>query len=224
MIEELKSVFALPLSRISRPIVVNSFGRSGSTVLTDAIVDSALRVPGLGRQRVRANAWDLRTSRLMKHRCYKTHDYPPNTIEGDPLIVYVFGDPVDAAVSVMDKAASAGPEWFAEHCDHLRVKPFNASDLATRDALRVAEHLEAWLSVDHADIAFIRYESMWDHEAELTSFLGFTIKLPRRRPRLSNTDEATAGALRKTYGTAIELVASLPDWMQKDRSIGGTAR
>lgn len=212
-----KNVSALFLSRARTPIVVNSFGRSGSTVLTDAITASASRASEWGaRHVVRGEAWRLESSRLVSGRCYKSHDYPTSSVPANTKILYVFGDPLEATRSLIAKATREGAGWMRAHCDHLGVPAATVAEVLSDDVLRVESHLSAWLAYDHSPAAFIRYEEMWSMSEMLSDFLGFRITLPERRDRspksLSERDEAR---LASTYSSAASLVDSLPSWQAR---------
>ena len=211
-------VMALALGAPHRPILVNSFGRSGSTVLYEAIVSASQAQSHLGpraRQAVvRATAWRIDQHPLRNGRVYKTHDYPPTSTRGSkPQVVYVFGDPIDATLSVISRTERDGPTWLREHCDHLRVPECRAADLLVRDCLQIGRHLERWLAADHLERVFVRYERMWDYQDKISDFLGIDVKLPPQRLRGTTTADMSARAsLRRTYGDLARKIRLLPDY------------
>ncbi|WP_159450135.1 hypothetical protein [Demequina sp. NBRC 110056] len=200
-------------SQIDIPIIVNSFGRSGSTVLYKAVRDSALKPlfrdkhedHGLGGQ-----AWILDETRTERGRAYKSHDRAAKRLPGDAKMFYVFGEPVAATLSVM-KRGYKRQDWFDLHCDHMRVPHCAPDDLIEDDALRIEEHLQGWLDSPATPVAFVRYEAMWDYVEEMSEFIGFPLELPPQRERSSRAEDAPA-ALVDTYASTARLVDSLPDW------------
>ena len=209
---QVREVLARALSRSRDPIVVNSFGRSGSTVLTDGIVSSASRAGEFASwHAIRGEAWKLDTDRIRRYRVYKSHDYPSEGLRSDARVLYVFGDPIDATYSLLDRAEKRGQSWIDRHADHLRVPRFAADELFHRDALGVAKHLTAWLTQTHSTVGFVRYESLWTHQDSISGFVGFPVQLPPRRERASKTHLGSA-EMRAAYADAIEIVQSLPDW------------
>ncbi|GIG53769.1 hypothetical protein [Demequina activiva] len=211
--QALRTVAVKATSRIGRPVIVNSYGRSGSTVLFMAIRNSAskpvLRVAPPSRD-YGAQAWRLEGLRVGSGRVYKSHDRPPTRMPRGARMLYVFGDPVASTLSVI-KRGSDSAEWMALHCEHLGVPRCAPEDLIGRDALRIEEHLRSWLDGELGPIAFVRYEALWEHADRISDFAGLPVTLPQRRERSTSVDQAPP-ALLETYAPMRELVASLPDW------------
>lgn len=219
MREKTKNLIATVASRAQAPVVVNSFGRSGSTVLFEGVAASAARGGRVARKIVRGEAWRLDRDPVGRHRCYKSHDYPTPSLRRDARVLYVFGDPVDATHSVAQRVDSLGHEWLEEHCRHLRVEPFSPETLFERDALRIKDHLQSWLEQDHVAAAFVRYEAMWDHLQEVSDFVGFEVILPPKRQRTSGAVKLGPDPLREVYADAIRVVEGLPDWSIHNSSL-----
>lgn len=144
--------------------VVNSYGRSGSTVLAESLGD-VLWITDL---------------RQMPEGIYKTHDYPSDV---DAKIVYTFANPLDVIASVIKM--SRKKHWLNLHCQHMRVPYFDISDIYREDKLHLEDHLNAWLGVE--GVCFARYEAMWDYQQELSDYLGVQVSLPAYRPRESTS-------------------------------------
>lgn len=209
------------VSRIRAPVVVNSFGRSGSTLVFETIVKSAARGLTDGvRSRVASaiwgEAWDLETTPLDRGRCFKSHDYPPTRRRtgNTPRVVYMFGDPVNAAASAIRVTHAKGSGWLEEHCRHLRVEPVTVDDLVYRDGLRLEAHFDAWLNQRSWRVAMVRYETLPEQLGALERFLGFPLSLPEWRPRQASTqlDGHTASRLSDTYGEFGRKLGALPDF------------
>ena len=212
IVSSAKDVLAIAASRSSRPIIVNSFGRSGSTVLFNAVSRAASRFGEFGaRHVVRGYAWDLSRQQLGTRRCYKSHDYPSPTLRSDARVLYVFANPIAATYSLINRVQRSGPEWLDEHCKHLRAEKTNVGSLGDRDALDVAGHLRAWLTQETVQTAFVQYESLWELEKEISDFLGFEVLLPPQRAR-SSTGDAISPKMEAAYQEAIQIVDSLPKW------------
>lgn len=200
------------LSHISTPVVINSFGRSGSTLLYETVSRNAVRAGGsLAERLIRGVAWDLQDAVLQAGRCYKSHDYPPPTAR-DMRVLYVFGDPIDAAFSARRMAAENGEVWWRQHCIHLGAGNVNPDDVLRRDALRLGEHLHAWRRQSACTVGFVRYERLWESAAQLEDFLGFPLQLPERRPRQAQDLASIPDAMARAYGVVAETIRSMPDW------------
>lgn len=223
VIRATKASLASTLSKLQRPVIVNSFGRSGSTFVQDTIARSA--VPSyVGPARllvawaIRNQAWNLQQLELTKGQCFKSHDYPPQaspfTSREAPFVVYMFGDPVDAAASVLSVSRSKGTAWFREHCVHLGVEPTQPETVLDRDALSVEAHFDAWLSQHSWPLAMVRYESLPANIGRLSEFLGVELTLSRWRPRASRARlrDAQLARLVHIYGAFSERLRNLPDF------------
>ena len=194
-------------SRIGQPIVINSFGRSGSTLLYYAVASSASRIGEPGSRLLSDTAWNLGTTPLERGKVYKTHDYPPDGGLGSAKLVYVFGDPVEATASLDLKVRKSGKSWLDSHCDHLKVPRCAPGEYFDSDCLRIAAHFTTWVDQRSCNAAFVRYEALWDHAKELSDYVGFHVKLPRRKPRRSSH---VAGG--HVYAGFKETLDAMPDW------------
>lgn len=210
--EQVKAVAVKSVSRLKQPVVVNSFGRSGSTMLFDSIVDSAgrRRLPSrFSRRLIEATAWDLDTSDLRSGRCYKSHDYPPNILPSNTRMIYVFGDPVAATMSAY-RYAGESPAWLERHCEHLRAPICGREELLERDVLHIEAHLEAWLTQTNGTVAFARFETLWDYQSQLSEFVGLDVRLPQRRPRRET--KVPDPRLAEMLGRMNRKILELPNW------------
>lgn len=198
------------------PIVVASMGRSGSTLVHDAICR------GLGAARFGSSAhvatrltagyaWDLHTARLRPGVAYKTHALAED-MPAQPRVkvVFVFGSPVDAAVSVLHARARFGDDWIAAHFGHLRANG-GLTELPDRDVLRFADQLDGWTALRDHPVMALKYESLWAHEAALSEFLGFSVTLPPRRARRPKaTPPDVLERLKATYGALDARIEAMP--------------
>lgn len=200
------------------PLVVASMGRSGSTLVWEALRRAVLeaRFPGLphaqGLRLVSDQAWDLDRVRLARGVVYKSHGLAhelPN--DSGAKVVFLFGSATDAAISVMSCRDRYGPSWISQHFEHLRANgPFE--DLVRRDVLRFGEQLDGWIGKAGTQRLIIHYDALWDHEATLSDFTGVGISLPPRRPRSGAmaVDAETRARFAETYAALDERIAALP--------------
>lgn len=189
--QRVKSAPVSLISQLAFPLLINSFGRSGSTVLHRSVSASALR-PLFSRMRgdparlIRGEAWRLDRTYMTPGRCYKSHDYPSIAYAGrPPVAIYVFSDPVDAILSTLEASKTFGSEWFSMHCRHLGVEPFEPQRLIDGDCLNIERHFDSWRSQRSIRCLFIRYEMLWNLNDKISDELGFALALPERRPRTS---------------------------------------
>ena len=199
-------------------IVVASMGRSGSTVVYSAIRD------GLAEQRfhhlpsniasriVSDSAWDLASTKLQKGVVYKTHAHS-HELSATPYakVVFLYGSASDAALSVFACNQKYGPAWTARHFDHMRAKG-SFADLPFEDVLRFGEQLDGWLGCPSVPTLGINYEELWTHEERISEFVGFPIRLPRRRSRSNKhmIPEAIRCQVESSYASLDRRISDLP--------------
>ncbi|MDK3019098.1 hypothetical protein [Pseudodonghicola flavimaris] len=208
---------ALPAS--SPPLLVASMGRSGSTVVYDSLVagmaaarfgERGSRLTGL----VRDTAWHLGGARFHSGRVYKTHDFPYDLSPGaSPRVVFLFGSTSAAARSVLRCETTYGPDWIAEHLEHLSAHGA-LRDVPVRDVLRFGEQLDGWLACETVPVLSLRYEDLWRSGAGtvLSRYAGFPVRLPPQRARESASVDlgAVGRQLMDTYAALDGRVAALP--------------
>lgn len=173
-------------------LIVASSGRAGSTMLFDAVTDSLIQVRlGWSREtmkgRVAARSISGYVERIAAindepYAVYKTHDIFSTPPSPNYRIVFVYGDPLDSAMSVSRVVQEKGADWFAQHQYHLHATG-SFSNLFQEDVLNFAGQMRSWLGKRRDDVLCIEYEDLWNSRTELSGFLGFDINLPARRPR-----------------------------------------
>ncbi|MEM9383692.1 MAG: hypothetical protein AAGA68_01420 [Pseudomonadota bacterium] len=208
--------------RLSQPtlpaLVVASLGRSGSTLLHEALVDAMAErrfgpLAGPSRRLAKDYVWDLDGATLYRGVVYKTHDFPEALAAQARAVraMFIFGSAQDAALSVRTCFDRYGPTWIGEHFAHLHADgPYE--ELLTRDVLRFEEQLRRWASYTDVPVLCLRYETLWDHIAHLREFCGVPVSLPPRRQRERNDAGAdTLDAANSVYAPLDRIIDRLPD-------------
>jgi len=200
------------------PLVVASMGRSGSTVVWDALREAVAtaRFPRVlrreGLRLVSDSAWSLERMHFAPGVVYKTHGLAHELPHGTGAkVIFLFGSATDAALSVLACRDRYGPSWIEKHFEHLRADgPFE--DLGQRDVLRFGEQIDAWIAKTGTQRLILHYEALWDHVGTLSEFAGVTVRLPPRRPRSGAraAESETAARVAETYAALDERIASLP--------------
>lgn len=198
-------------------VVVASMGRSGSTLVYDAIADGMAmarfgRSSGAARRIVRDIAWDLDMCALTPGVVYKTHALAEELPSHRPCkIVFVFGPASDAAISVLSCDRRHGPDWTAEHFRHMRARG-SLEELARRDVLRFEEQIDGWLGRSGSMVLALRYDGLWSHADTLSDFVGFPVRFPARRLRnsLGDVEAVTIERIRSCYARLDARIAALP--------------
>ena len=199
------------------PIIVASMGRSGSTLIWDALRYGMAnsRFPWMGKNGVRLvteTAWDLSTIRFKPGVVYKTHglahELPSNC---SAKVVFIFGSATEAALSVLACRSKYGDHWIKEHFVHLRAKG-HIGDLGDRDVLRFGEQIDGWIGKTGIERLILHYDALWEHERTLSEFAGVNVKLRPRRPRVSTeaVDSKTRAFFAQTYSALDERIRLLP--------------
>lgn len=198
-------------------ILIASMGRSGSTLIFEAVAEHLARdlfsSPAFALKRVvRGFAWRLDEDPIIQGVVYKTHDLSRNLTPNVPLkAVFVFCAASDSVLSVRRCYEKFGAAWVDEHFEHLRADG-DFEELLERDVLRIADQIDCWTQEDRFDVLALRYETLWQQEETLSDYLGFRVRLPPRRTRQSlDLDPGLVRTARKTYEHLDRRIASLPD-------------
>ena len=174
-------------------------------MLWQALKESGCRWPGT----VVAGdvQWDLGSCDALGPGIYKTHDYPAARMPEQLLHIYVFGNPAHAAQSALLQA-SRDSSWWPKHCEHLRAPLVPPERLLVDDALRFADHFDAWMRHRSSPVAFVRFESHCENSSQLSRYVGFDVRLPVRRKRSAPADDNDLPA----YTNLRTRLEALPDW------------
>lgn len=180
-------------------IVIASSGRSGSTMLFNSIADSLIKQ----RFNIMPNGiiW-----KIVKRQCSgfvdridnlssssytvcKTHDLFENPQISSTKYIFIYGDPLESAMSVEQVVENYGEGWFRQHQYHLKAKGFYC-DLYEKDVLNYEGQLISWLSQSEENVLCIDYLDLWEKVHVLSHFLGFEINLPPKLPRNPKTSNS----------------------------------
>lgn len=201
------------------PVVVASMGRSGSTLLFDAVrhgqAQERFHSEGVTALRlVTSEAWHPQATAFHPGVVYKTHAIAsemPAAFRG--RAIFVFGRPSEAALSIIRCRDVYGQAWIDAHFAHLDASG-NFDDVVKSDVMGFENQIQSWMDWEgHASLMMIRYEHLWENQPALEAFLGFPVNLPPKRSRRSGerVDPATCAAVLKTYGALDAWVDTLPN-------------
>ena len=199
------------------PIIVASMGRSGSTLIYDAVRHSRAErwgkpFSGLAARIMSDTAWDLQHESFRNGVVYKTHGLAYELPAGsNAKVIFLFGPASDSALSVLACREKYGDEWIQEHLEHLRANG-SFEEIGEKDVLRFADQLDGWTGQHDAKRLILHYDAIWDHQELISEFCGFPVNLPARRPRsgVTNADEATRKKFEATYSELDQRIESLP--------------
>lgn len=201
------------------PLIVASMGRSGSTVVWDALRHAVARArfPNMlhaqGLRLVSDQAWDLDRTRYAPGVVYKTHglaeELPANS---GAKVVFLFGSATDAALSVLTCRERYGARWIDLHFEHLRANG-SFDDLGSNDVLRFGDQLDGWIGKTETERLILHYDALWDNIDTLSDFVGTRVQLPARRARsgANAVDAATRARFAETYAALDARIAALPE-------------
>lgn len=191
-LRRLKIQAAATLLFRGQKIVVASTGRSGSTILHEAIRNGMVRAccprirnPFLLRKLNKlAGGFTPRIANVHSDPTpvQKTHDQFDPRYAYDAKYVFVYGDPLESALSVKRMYESAGQGWFENHIRNLNSEG-HIEELFTRDILNYERQLNSWQQGDVGRVLLLRYEQLWDRVDSISAFVGFPVMLPMHRER-----------------------------------------
>ena len=173
------------------PVVVASTGRAGSTMLVNSIAASfvqarySLLSPYLIKMltKISSSYFDrLEDIGLLRRApVIKTHDLYRSDLKKDLKYIYVYGDPLDSAVSALQQGKLRGSVWLDEHIYHLCGQG-TPDQVLVKDILNYEEQLSSW---ETSPAMFVHYSEIWKKKDELSVYLGFPLHLPPQRIRSS---------------------------------------
>lgn len=151
-------------------IVVAGLGRCGTTLVHDSLCNNGFFPSGFFLKQ-----FDDIDTYFAKH-VYKTHDYPPLVLPKNVKLIYLFGNPMNIALSAHHKLN----KWGKLHHEHLRSDKFIENDILIRqDSLQLYDHFDAWYKHQGFPFISVRYEALYKQEVlvQLSNYLNFELKL-----------------------------------------------
>lgn len=209
-------------SPLDKAILVNSYGRSGSTMLSKSIIDSILNDKSylfykLMFRSMKQQAWDIDCTPIRPGFIYKTHDYPPQTsVNSDCKVIYIFADPVNVVFSLLKIFQEISTdEWMREHFVHLKseyVEDFYS--IIDYDTLHLEAHFDSWICEDNLPVAFVRYENLWHNQNNLAEFLNIPLELPPYQSRRAHqvSEPQIVKRLEQTYSNLRNKIYNCKDF------------
>jgi hypothetical protein len=178
-----------------KPVVVASTGRAGSTMLWNCLADGMVKKIYSGsnptiktwlRHKARGYIANLKGIRTVRRPVLKTHGLYNPEFGDHAKYVFIYGNAMDAALSVKRMVDLEGHVWFDEHQYNLESSG-DYHDLFELDVLNYEKQISTWTSAKQDNILVLHYEDLWDQEDRIAKFVGFDITLPPRRARSTKT-------------------------------------
>ena len=172
--------------------IVAGLGRCGTTLMYNAITKTSNATK---EKKFLARFGEQ--DRYVKGTIYKTHDLPPAHLPPHVKLVFMFGNPMNAALS--------GFHEFEDdrHYHHVGSDRFgHRENIFTEDILLLEKHFDSWYRPQNFEFIAIRYESLYEEQTldMLEEYLGFRVALPPFRKRKTNWEShPMKDSLQKTY-------------------------
>jgi hypothetical protein len=189
-------------------VVVAGMGRCGTT-----LVFRSLRDDGYTPHPSFLETIDLGS--CLNGHVYKTHEAPPAAIGRNVKLVFMFGNPMDIAIS----SHSRMNRWGRVHHMHLGSDLFTDNDCVfMQDTLKLEAHFDAWHRPQSFPFVTVRYETLYSQDTldGLADFLGHRIILPPHRARTTRwMDHPRKEQLLEIYSDLhdrIEQAANITVW------------
>lgn len=192
--------------------IIAGLGRCGTTLMQYALIESR----GLIKNRNFLSRFSDE-KKFVKGTIYKTHNYPPTTLPPHVKLVFMFGDPRNAALS--------GYKEFSQnkHYAHIGITEIpDREEIFYKDILMLEKHFDAWYQQQGFDFISIRYESLYTEstQAMLADYLGFKVNLPPYRQRKTDWKQHDRSSeLETTYSglnAKIKAAADSKIWLKEN--------
>lgn len=191
----------LTVAPLKPAVLVAGLGRCGTSLMYEAIADSS---------RLYAKATfvvDLAGARFRGATVYKTHDFPPPRVQPGVKVIFMFGNPMNAAISSYENLDE-------RHYRHVRSPHAADHDLIfDKDVLLMEEHFDRWMQPQAFPFLSIRYEDLFDDDViqTVSDYIGQPVQLPMKQPRRADWRwHPERDRLEATYGRLAEKVAAAP--------------
>lgn len=207
---------------VRNAFVVAGLGRCGTTMMYNSFFRSGIRCND------QEYAMELdRVERFQGGTAYKTHDYPPAGLPSHVRLIYMFGNPMNIAISAHRNINM----WGKTHHRHLRsLDKFRENDdVLVEDTLSLERQFDAWYRPQGFDFISVRYEALYEErtQQQLSEFLGLRLNMVPYRHREADFDSHPRKAdLLAAYGSLLDKVLAADDvkiWKAVARQACGDA-
>ena len=175
--------------------VVASMGRSGSTVSYGSFLRSMKWRFGLRAAKAASGFYqDLATAPLHPGSVVKTHDYPEGLADrsGDIRVLFCFGSPIDAVLSVKRQTETKGTAWGKQHLSNLRSQG-SIDEILDRDVLGLEAQVDSWSRYEGHPTLCVHYDALWTAQDQISDFFEHNFRMPEKKIAQHN---ANCGPLR----------------------------
>ena len=193
--------------------IISGLGRCGTTLMQYALIET--------RGVIKSRRFLSRFSdekQFVKGSIYKTHSFPPASLPAHVKLVFMFGDPMNAALSGYREFSKENDKHFT----HIgAAETPDREDIFSKDILMLEKHFDAWYQRQGFDFISVRYETLYAEATRnmLAEYLGFSLNLPPYRQRTTDWRQHERRAeLEATYsglGAKIAAAADCRIWLGK---------
>ena len=175
-------------------IIITSTGRSGSTMVFNAVVDGLIRnkfghtymklLGSVTRRFVSVylkNLSEIINSHFIVYKNHEPYFGKYNDLDRH-IYIFIYGDPLDSAMSVDSVVQKKGVNWFYRHQENLCGKG-SYEDLYKEDVLNYENIINSWINATESNILCIDYDDLWKDENVISDFVGFDVRLPTKVER-----------------------------------------
>jgi len=188
----------------SHALVVAGLGRCGTSLISNTLRNSGY-IPGPFIVHLDDKL------RLRPGYIHKTHSYPPYYLQKNIKLIFMFGNPMDIALSTYKRINA----WGEMHHLHLQSDLFEPNDsILFRDTLKLDSLFKAWYKEQNFGFISIRYETLYTDATQklLKEYLGFRLPLPPYKKRKSNWEvHPKKNSLYSVYGQLNDSIESADD-------------
>ena len=181
------------MTRNPHALVVASCGRSGSTMLTNAIARSSVRCnlgfveKGVAQSLERPAFVDLNGVTFKRGYVYKTHSYPPTKkVSNYVKFIYIYSDPYKIVASLYRKNRLTGGDWIKKHSSNFGESIDSVEEAIKKDSLGIRKNYIKWSGSKNIKLAMVKMNKLWESIEKISRFVGFSIKLPPKKERRSS--------------------------------------
>lgn len=190
------------------PLIIAGLGRCGTS-----LVYFGLRQQGLGDGSMVIDWGDVD---FKDGYIYKTHAPAPETLPDNVKVIFMFGNPMNIALSVQQKFSG---EFLKHHYRNLWADSSEHDKIFEKDTLNLEDNFDSWYKEQNFQMMTLKYETMFNHLDKIREFIGWNADFPSKISRSTNYDNhPKREELNKTYKSLSDKIYSADEvkiWNKK---------
>ena len=152
-----------------KPIIIAGLGRCGTTLVRDTFEKSGYIKARRFLKVIKPNSYE-------EGIIYKTHAYPPDALQSDVKLIFLYDDPYDIIYSTYKQMN----RWGKNHHIHFESSEYvENKSVLRKDTLNLEKMFRAWMSKKPFKFLSVPYKSLSniENQQKIASFTNHEFKI-----------------------------------------------